>query len=363
MTRAEWHGKKRRSVLYLFLLCFGGSILFDAETAANAVHTGLRLCATSAIPALFPFMVLSELVVKSGLGALLGKPFGKAFEKIFALPREALAPLFLGLICGFPIGARSALTLLDEGLLDTKETECLLSFCNIQSSAFLISAVGGSLYGNPDFGIFLYLSSVASSILIGLLRGRGKKVCKTSAYTHKPSAPLDISTFTDAVSSSASGMLSICAYILFFSAVIGSSSRILIRLRIPTEIQTLLCGILELTTGTSMASSIENPWTSAVICSFLVGFGGLSVGCQLLSFCRGRGLSLSHYFVAKALQGLMMTLFCIAYLALASDFIKKGESVSAFSPMVYSPKYIHITLIFFFISLIFLAFKTKKAPA
>ncbi len=350
----------RKRVLYLLLLCFGGSILVDSETATNAVHTGLRLCATSAIPALFPFMVLSELTVRSGLGSLLAKPLGKTFEKAFSLPREAFPPFFLGLLCGFPVGARSALTLLDEGLLDKKDVERLLSFCNIQSSAFLVSAVGVSLYGNRNFGIFLYAASVASSIFIALLSGKGKKVCKTSPVLHKKSRPLDVSAFTDAVSSSASGMLSICAYILFFSAVIGSFSRLLLTLRVPREVRALLCGVLELTTGTSMASAIEHAGTSAVICSFLVGFGGLSIGCQLLSFCRGRGLSLTPYFISKTVQGLIMALLCALYLALSPDFIKKGESVSAFSPMIYSPKYVHISLILFLASLLFLALKRKK---
>ncbi len=346
----------RRWVLYLLLLGFGGCILLDSETAANAVYTGLHLCATSAIPALFPFMVLSELMVRSGLGTLLSKPFGKVFERAFSLPREAFVPFFLGLICGFPVGARTALTLLDEGRLSKKEVEHLLCFCNIQSSAFLISAVGTSLFGNRNFGIFLYAASVASAILIGLVT-RGKKVRILSTSTH--GKPLDVSAFTDAVSSSAFGMLSICAYILFFSAVIGTFSHILARLHLPSEAQALLCGLLELTTGTSMASALDNPWASAVICSFLVGFGGISVGCQLLSFCRGRGLSLAPYFASKLIQGLLMALACMLYLT--PDFVKKEESVSVFSP--YSPKYIHISLILFLISLLFLAAKTKKAPA
>ncbi len=348
------HRKRRELIFFLLLTIFSVTLLADTEAAANAVRTGLALCATSAIPALFPFMVISELLVKSGISALLSKTLGGPFEKLFSLPRAAFPPFFLGLVCGFPIGTRAALTLYDEGCLSKKDLERLLTFCNIQSSAFLISAVGSSLYGNRQFGIFLYLSAVASSVLIGIVTApRHTKRSVPKSRSHN-STPLDISTFTDAVTSSASGMLSICAYILFFSALIGSLSRLLAPLSLPNTLTAFLFGIFELTTGTSMAASIENPMFSASICAFLTGFGGISIGCQLLSFCRGRNLSLSPYFVCKLLQGIIMAFLAGIYVLFCPNFIKKGESISAFSVMVFSPKYIQIALIFF-LSCLFLS--------
>ena len=202
----------RESFFYFLLLFFFGMILRNPEMAASSVQTGLLLCARSAIPALFPFMVLSELLTKSGLGTLLGRTLGRPLARALALPPEGASALLLGLGCGFPVGARSALALYDNGLLSKKELERLLCFCNLPSSAFLISAVGYSLYGNRRFGTLLYASCVASCLLIGvLLARRAKKDITGAAPTLRPPPPLGVSTFTHAVASAASAMLSVCA--------------------------------------------------------------------------------------------------------------------------------------------------------
>lgn len=329
---------------YLFLAFLFTMLLRNAETAVESVRTGVLLCLRSAIPSLFPFMVLSELLVESGLGVLLGKTVGKPLSRLLFLPPEGCCALLLGLLCGFPVGTRSALALYDRSILSKAELERLLCFCNIPSSAFLISAVGVSLYGNRRFGILLYGACVASSLLIGFCL-RSKK--KDLPCTHPISAPpksLSVSTFTRAVSSATGAMLSVCAYILFFSSVIGCVSHALAPLDLPEAVRALLFGILEMTSGTAAASAVPNETASALLCAFLVGFGGLSVHCQLLSFCEGRRLSLKPYFLAKLVQGALCAATVALFLPLAPKLIKKGESVSAFSFAYYSHKFTTVTL-------------------
>ncbi len=365
----EERTKRRRGYrlfFYLGLLCLGGSLLLDANAATEAVRAGLRLCGHSAIPALFPFMIVSELLARSGLSTFLGRIFGAPFEALFRLPREAFGAFCLGLICGFPTGARMALALFDEGKLDKRALERLLLFCNIQSSAFLVSAVGVSLYGDHTFGMILYAANVLGAVLIGLFLGQRSEKHPPSPAVRPHARILDIGVFTDAVSAATTAMLTVCAYILFFAAVIGVWQRILLSLSLPAPCAALVCGLLELTTGTSMASSLDNTHTSILICAFLTGFGGLSVGCQLFAFCRGRALSLRGYFPAKFAHGLLTAGITMLFSYLFDIRIKKGESVSAFSPMVISPKYIHISLILFAVSLVLLAVRgtqNKKAPA
>lgn len=329
---------------YLFLFFLFAMLLRNAEVAVESMRTGLLLCARSAIPSLFPFMVLSELLVESGLGLVLGKTLGKPLSRLLSLPPEGCCALLLGLVCGFPVGARSALSLYDSGALSKPQLENLLCFCNIPSSAFLVSAVGFSLYGNRRFGVLLYGACIASSILIGLVLRSKAKGEPCDLPTSSPPQNFSVSTFTNAVSSATGAMLSVCAYILFFSSVIGCVSHALAPLDLPEAARALLYGMLEMTSGTAAASAVPNETASALLCAFLVGFGGLSVHCQLLSFCEGRRLSFRPYFLAKLAQGVLCAATVAPFLALSPELIKKGESVSAFSYTYFSEKFTGITL-------------------
>ena len=55
-------------------------VLRNSEAAVKYMGRGLSLCAETVIPSLFPFMVLSELLVASGAGEALGRLLAKPMK-------------------------------------------------------------------------------------------------------------------------------------------------------------------------------------------------------------------------------------------------------------------------------------------
>ena len=151
------------SIFCLFL------ILRNSDTAIEYMNRGLRLCAKTVIPSLFPFMVISELIVSGGIGSTLIRPLAPLFRRLFRIPAAGCCAVLLGMLCGFPVGAKSAMTALDQGQLTREEAERVLTFSNNPSSAFLINAVGVSLWGNRKFGVALYIVVLVSQVLTGIL--------------------------------------------------------------------------------------------------------------------------------------------------------------------------------------------------
>ena len=73
-------------------LCFGFFALFclllilrNPDTAIEYMTSGLRLCARTVIPSLFPFLVLSELIVSGGIGRILLRPVSGMLSRLFRL--------------------------------------------------------------------------------------------------------------------------------------------------------------------------------------------------------------------------------------------------------------------------------------
>ncbi len=289
--------------VFCFLL-----ILRNADAAIAYIGRGLALCVTTVIPTLFPFMVISELLVSSGAGEAFGRIFARLMRWVFGLSGAGVSAVILGSMCGFPVGARTAVSLYDRNMISKSECEHLLTFTSNPSSAFLITAVGLSLFGERAVGVTLYAVVLGSGFLVGFLarfflRRRGEP----AEHPHFPTGfhPFGVKMFTDAVSGAAEGMLTVCAYVVFFSAIMGALGSLPVARVLPEAVYALLCGLLEMTGGISEASGLSSGEAALILAAGLAGWSGLSVHCQVISLCGGRGLSFRPYLVAKAAQGLL----------------------------------------------------------
>lgn len=283
-------------------------VLRNADAAVEYMGRGLSLCAKTVIPSLFPFMVISELLVSSGAGEALGRLFSRFMRWVFGISGAGASALFLGSMCGFPVGARTAVALYDKGVISRSECQHLLTFTCNPSSAFLITAVGVSLYDSRPLGVTLYCVVLGSGLLTGFLARLFLRSPKEPAeHPHYPSGlhPGGVESFTGAVSTAATGMLTVCAYVIFFSTLTGVMGCTVGKWGRGEGLGfTLLCGLLEMTGGISQASTLSGD-LGLILTAAFAGWSGISVHCQIMTLCGGRGLSFKPYLLAKAFQGLL----------------------------------------------------------
>ena len=322
---------------------------------------GLSLCAHTVIPSLFPFMVISELLVASGAGEALGRLLAKPMKWIFGLSGAGCSAIVLGSMCGFPIGASTAVSLYDKNVISKAECEHLLTFSNNPSSAFLVTAVGTSLFGNHRLGLILYLVILGTSFFIGFLmrfflRDRNAGQAPPKEHPHFPSGlhPGGISMFTGAVSHAAVSMLTVSAYVIFFSALTGTLSCMIADIgNISREAYALICGFFELTGGVSEAASLVGEDNSSllpiVLTAMISGWSGLSVHCQIITLCGGRDLSFKPYIIAKALQGLLCgaVMWFLLSVMDPADMPPLSETVAEILPTVSEMGLVSSTLTLF----------------
>lgn len=280
-------------------------LLFYADSAVASVRQGLSLCRDTVIPALFPFMVASEILTGCGAASAIGKAFARPAERLLGLPGAAACPLLLGALCGFPTGARAAAALYDQGALSAMQCTRLLTFINNPSSAYMISAVGASLLGSRRLGVVLWCISLFCSLVTAL----ATRPLFPDSTKGAPPAPqplrMGAQIFTDAISTAAQGMLAVCAYVLFFSAVLGALQSALARFPLPAVFGALMYGAVEMSGGIARAARISDPTVAAMLCAGLASWSGLSVMCQIMTVCRGRGFSFAPYLLAKAAQSIL----------------------------------------------------------
>ncbi len=298
------------ALLGIFCLFFLLLLLRRPSLASSGVLAALQLCAKSLIPALFPFMVLSELLLSLDFGNFFGRAIATPFTRLLGVSEEGAAALCLGFLFGFPTGARILLQAMDAGSIDKKECERLLGLASPPSIAFLISFVGSSLCQNQRFGICLWSSCLISSLLLGLLtKKEGVRTCRTPSHSEKK--PL-ASVFTSAMSSALGATLLICSHVVFFGIICDCLTLVFSTLELPPSLRTLAFALTELTAGVKSAASLPHAPLRGMLCGFSVGFSGLSVHLQLLSLADGKGLSFLPYIKTKLAIGVLCAALMLA---------------------------------------------------
>ena len=277
----------------------GVLVLFLAEAGfvRAAAAEALSLCARSVIPALFPFLVVSSLLLSLGLGELLSPMLAGLMEPLFRVDGVGSSALLLGLVGGYPIGAKTAADLYRGGRLSRPEAERLLAFCNNSNPVFLISVLGVGVFGSVRAGVWLWLIHLLSALLTGLLfRNHGGPARRQAGGTAAFQAVSLSAAFVAAVRESLSGMLSVCAFVTFFYVLARPLASL------GGWLGPVLVGLTELF---SLTPLLRPDHFGFILASAMAGWGGLSVLCQTAAVLEGSGLRLQSCAAGKAVQGLL----------------------------------------------------------
>ena len=274
--------------------------LADAAAVRAAVSEALTLCAGSVIPAMFPFLVVSGLLISLGFGAWLSPCLAGLMDRLFHLPGTAGAALLLGLVGGYPIGARTAAGLYKSGQLTEQEALRLLTFCNNANPAFFLGVLGAGVFESRRAGLYLWLIHVLSALLTGMALGRG--TAKVRRRSVPPTVPLPLSfsrLWVEAVGSALQSILSVCAFVTIFYVLTRPLAAL------PGLWGTVAVGATELFSLTPLLTADGTGFILAALCS---GWGGLSVLCQTAAMLEGTGLPLTPCLKGKAMQGALSAL-------------------------------------------------------
>ena len=337
---------KEKSISIIFILYLFFLVLF-AKSNFNAAKKGITLWANNVVPSLFPFFVAVELLKHTNLIYFLSIKLDKYMKPIFNLPGVASFPFVMGLISGYPVGAKIVSDLYSNNLCTQKEAERMLAFTNNSGPLFIIGTVGCSFYSNTSIGILLLISHILSSICVGIILGIISRIkSATNTFTANSTQSASTNNFSSlfqddikiadlggilgsAIVSAIKSILMIGGFVTIFSVILSilNNTKILTIISYfisnifhinPDYIVGLLTGFLEFTNGLYKISTINNKMLSInlILSSFIIGFGGISVTLQVLNIISKNKLSIKTYIFGKLLHGTISALFTFLILSI-----------------------------------------------
>lgn len=261
-------------------------LILDGKTALTGAKEGIDLCIRSVIPSLFPFFVLSNVLLGS-LSLRWLKPLGRLLK----IPGGAEGILAAGFLGGYPVGAQCIADAWKEERISTAHAHRMLTFCNNAGPSFLFGILAPQ-FSSPVSAWLLWAIHILSALAVAIF---------TKAPTEMPSKnPRQTPcSFPDALKKAVRTMALVCGWVVLFRILITFLKR-WIFWGLPESWQVVFSGILELSNGCCMLSLIPSEPQRFVICAGLLSFGGVCVAMQTVSAIQG--LSLRPYWRGKLFQ-------------------------------------------------------------
>lgn len=299
----------RRKVLPLVLLLFMFFLLFFAPQVTEQLKTSLLLCGQVIIPTLFPYMVLSEILVFCLRETEPPKIVSRISERLLGVPGMALIPFLLGALCGFPIGVKAAVDLRRHGKIDDATLTQTLTFCNNTGPAFAVAGVGMGMFSSAKIGWTLYVIQLISALLCGFLFSflRFKDPYKKADLA--PKITEREPNLIDAIKRSSLSILYVSGTVLFFSALCSTIGHFVKN----SVLLSFIYSFLEVSGAASMAASLyaTHPLTALLAACIAISFGGASVHIQASVFISDLPVSRKRYLAAKLFQAALSGLFIL----------------------------------------------------
>lgn len=355
-------------VCTLFIL----SIVLNPEAGLNSALNGVKLFVNSVFISIFPFLVLINIMMYYDGVNIYSKVLGNVLCKPINLPKQCSVVLIISILCGYPLGAKYACDLYENGTIDHDTCERLISIASNPSPLFVIGAVGTSMLNNSGFGLLLLISSYISCAILAIIIPQKKPIVtiKKSKINNTYGKQYTIGhALKSSIDNAFKVSISIGGFIIFFSVISSIiknnilfdivSEFICEILKIPKEIlQGAFLGLIEMTNGSNLLSSLEfSNMYKLIIISFLITFSGLSIISQTYSITYKYDFSLIKYIKRKLIQGIISSL--ITFILYNLNIFNVAKSV--FSIDVIVPKAINLNIIIFIqITFLGLPFIIKK---
>ncbi len=320
--------KRRIYLLSSFLfLCL--MLLMPGLTLAGA-REGLVLWFQNLLPALFPFMILSSLILGLDEDSALTKGLSRMSSRLFGISGNGCFAIFAGILCGYPLGAKITAQMIRNRKLSAREGQYLISFCNIASPGFLIQYVTAQCLGSmaylPPMLFSIYGAALLTALLLQLPYRKGffpfsqahsapealqAQCCDIAPPSGESPRQKPLYSVNSAIMESFEAMVRLGGYLVLFSIIAKMVTALFTTV---TTSNCLLIGVIEITNGAHYIVSGSSPLhTKLMLLSFCVSFGGLSCYAQTAGMCHKSGLSMPYYLAAKLLNGLLALLLIMIW--------------------------------------------------
>ncbi|MEG2322246.1 MAG: nucleoside recognition domain-containing protein [Bacilli bacterium] len=307
------------SILIMIILIFCGfEILTESNTILNAVTSSFSIWINNLFPSLFPFFVLSEILINYGFIELIGELFKPIFEKIFKINGNAAFIFFMSIISGFPSNAKYTRELYLQGKINALEASKILMFSHFSNPLFILGTISITFIQNKKLGLIIMIWHYLTNIIIGIIfrNYNPSVIIKTKSSFKKAILAMHEkrinndkkfgTIITNSLVNSINTLLLILGVVttfLIITTIIDNNFHLTLFNK------TILSGLLEMTQGLKHVSLLSVSINiKAILITMILSFGGLSVHTQIISIISDTDIKYRPFLLARIIHAIIASL-------------------------------------------------------
>ena len=314
-------------------LCFNLFLLLFPGETIDAARESLLLWFRNVLPSLLPFVIGVNLLMGLGAAHFISALLEPLMRPLFGIGGGGGFALAMGLLSGYPVGAKVTAELREKNVIPAQEAQRLAALASNAGPLFILGAVANGMFENAAAGWFLAAAHYGGAALAAVLYrvvGRRPKVGRPTPVSARavqsPFAAMAEARRRDArpfgailaqsVTDGVETLLLVGGYITLFGVLVRAMGLI----GVPAMLDwlfhplanvlhwpegmchALLTGFLEMTNGAGLASGFGVTRAGLVAAAAAVSWGGLCVHAQAIGFLSRAKLRAMPYLAAKLLH-------------------------------------------------------------
>lgn len=303
--------KKQFTQTFLFfviIICIIFFIIFSPQISSG-IKSACERCLNVIIPSLFLFTAVCAMLTESGGYAVLSKPFSIISKYLYGIPAKLFFVFIMGNLAGYPIGIKLLADLKNQGVIDEKTAKCMSAFCYCGGPAFYGGAVGLAVFSDKNIGIMIFLSILIANSILAIFICH---IVKPKFSGENVRFVFSSQILVNSVLSAGRTMFTVCAMIIFSSAIISTMEaaglfKIIEKITGNDENITIL--IKSLFEISYIAQLKNSPFNLLPFVTACCSFGGICVILQIVALNHG-SFSLKYFFIARPILAILSGSIC-----------------------------------------------------
>ena len=298
-----------KKILYILLFVFlVVSILYNYIDITESIKLSFNICFNNLFPTLIPFMLLSNIFIKYNFIEYICSTIGNIVSKLFKVNRYCSFAIILSIFTGTPSNAKYLKDLYNNNLIDNDDITKCIKFCHFTNPIFVLSTIGITFLNSKKVGIIILISHVLGSIILGVFNKKNIIIPNSKSINRNNSFIKVLNTSIIDTTNNLILILGVITFCLVLSTLINSI------LNINYDYK-FIFGILEITQGLKHLSlSSFNILFKAIISTFLISFGGISIHMQVFSILDNKKIRYMPYLISRIIHGIISCLICFILL-------------------------------------------------
>lgn len=293
------------SVLIILFLYLG--IFLKPKLIIESGILSINIFKTKLFPSIFPFFTLASLLLELGIANKISKKLNYFIEKLFHVSGNSAFIILISIISGFPSGSKYIALSYKNKTIDKKTANYLLSFTHFANPLFILGTCG-IILNSLSLAYKILFIQIISNIILGIIL-RPKEIIYSPIDNYQTKSFLEalIKAINEAIKILLF-MLGSITFFMFFSKLLTSF------LSLNNFYNTIITGILDMTSGISLVSSINTTtYIEGLLVLTFITFGSLSVHIQVINNIKEEDLNYKYFFIGRIIETAIALLLYILF--------------------------------------------------